>query len=85
MHSNGIFSFAEEVLEFNASHFMASFNINSLFTNIHLTKMYNFCIQSIYQYQTHVTNLTESSIYNLCLNHFLYLVYIFYILNNAMT
>ena len=32
------FSFAKEVLEFNASFFMASFDIKSLFTNILLTE-----------------------------------------------
>ena len=35
------FSFAKEVLEFDASLFMASFDIKPLFTNITLTKTLN--------------------------------------------
>ena len=54
------FSFGKEVLGFDASCFMASFDIKSLFTNIPLTKTLNFCIQNLYRNQTHVNNLTKS-------------------------
>ena len=59
------FSFAKEVLEFDISLFMASFDIKSLFTNISLTEMLNLCVQNLYINQTHVGNLTQSSSYSL--------------------
>ena len=59
------FSFAKEVLDFDASCFMASFDIKSLFTNIPLTEMFNLCVQNLYRNQTHVNNLTKSSFYKL--------------------
>ena len=59
------FSFAKEVLDFNASCFMASFNIKSLFTNMSLTETLNLCVQNLYRNQTHVNNLTKSSFYKL--------------------
>ena len=59
------FFFAEEVLDFNTSCFMASFDIKSLFTNIPLTETLNFCVQNLYRNQTHVNNLTKSSFYKL--------------------
>ena len=59
------FSFAKEVLEFHASLFMASFDIKSLFTNIHLTETLNLCVQNLCRNQTHVGNLTQSSFYSL--------------------
>ena len=39
------FSFAKEVLELDASLFMASFDMKSLFTNTPLTETLNFCVQ----------------------------------------
>ena len=59
------FSSAKEVLEFDASLFIASFDIKSLFTNITLTEMLNLCLQNLYRNQTHVGNLTKSSFYSL--------------------
>ena len=55
------FSFTKEVLDFDASCFMASCDIKSLFTNIPLTEMLNLYIQNLYRNQTHVNNLTKSS------------------------
>ena len=49
------FSFAKEVLEFDASLFMASFDIKSLFTNIPLTETLNLCVQNLYNISS--TNL----------------------------
>ena len=62
---NDSFSFAKEVLEFDALLFMASFDIKSLFTNVPLTKTLNLWIQNLYRNQTHIDNLTKSSFYNL--------------------
>ena len=59
------FSFAKEALEFDASLFMASFDIKSLFTNIPLTETLNLSEQNLYMNQTHVDNLTQSSFYSL--------------------
>ena len=58
-------SFVEQVLDFDTSCFMASFDIKSLFTNIPLTEMFNLCVQNLYRNQTHVNNLTKSSFYKL--------------------
>ena len=55
------FSFAKEVLKFDASLFMASFDINSLFTNIPPTETLNLCVQNLCRNITHVGNLTQSS------------------------
>ena len=60
-----LFSFAKEALDFDASCFMASFDIKSLFTNISLTETLNLCVQNLYRNQTHVNNLTKSSFYKL--------------------
>ena len=59
------FSSTKEVLEFDASFFMASFIIKSLFTNIPLTDLLNLCVQHLHGNQAHVSNLTKSSFYNL--------------------
>ena len=59
------FSFAKEVLEFDASLFMANFDIKSLFTNIPLTETLNLCVENLYRNQTHVGNLTKNSFYSL--------------------
>ena len=39
------FLFAKEVLEFDASLFMASFDIKSLFTSMPLTEALNLCVK----------------------------------------
>ena len=59
------FSFAEEVLEFDTSLFMASFDTKSFLTNIPLTEMLKLCVQNIYRNQTYVSSLTKSSFYTL--------------------
>ena len=59
------FSFAKEVSDFDASCFMASFDIKSLSTNIPLTETLTLCIQNLYRNQTHVNNLIKSSFYKL--------------------
>ena len=58
------FSFTEEVLDFDTSCFMASFDIKSLFTNIPLTETLKFGIQNLYRNQVHDNNLTKSSFWS---------------------
>ena len=55
------FSFINEVLEFNVSLFLASFNIKSLLAKLPLTQTLNLCVQNLYRNQTHFGNLTKSS------------------------
>ena len=43
------FSFAKDVLEFDSSLFMASFDIKSLSTNIPLTETLNLCVPNLYR------------------------------------
>ena len=57
------FSFAKKALDFDASCFMASFDIKSLFTDIPLTE--TLSVQNLYKNQAHVNNLTKSSFYRL--------------------
>ena len=45
------FPFAKEVLQFDSSLFMTSFDIKSLFTSIPLTEMLNLCEQNLYRNQ----------------------------------
>ena len=59
------FSFDKEVLDFDASCFMESFDIKSLFNNIRLTETLNLCVKNLYRNQTHVNHLTKSSLYKL--------------------
>ena len=59
------FSFVKDVLDFDASCFMASFDIKSLFTNIPLTETLNLCVQNLYRNQTLVNNFTKRSFYKL--------------------
>ena len=59
------FSFVEEVLKFDASLFMASFDIKSLFTDIPITKTLNLYLRNLYRNQTRVGNLNKSSFYSL--------------------
>ena len=56
---------AKEVLEFDDPLFMVTFDIESLFTNICLTKMLILCVQNLYRNQTHVGNLNKTSFINL--------------------
>ena len=55
------FSFAEEVSSFDCAHYMTSFDIESLFTNIPLEETINICIDKIFENNTNVNNLTEKS------------------------
>ena len=55
------FSFAEEVSSFDCAHYMTSFHIESLFTNIPLAKTINICVNRLFENNTEVNNLTKES------------------------
>ena len=58
------FSLAKEILEFDASFFMASFDIKLLSDKTSLAKALNSCIQIFYRNQIHDGNLPKCSFYN---------------------
>ena len=64
LYNRGLFFF-KEVLDFDASCFMASFDIKSHFTNTPLTETLNLCVQNLYRNQTHVQNFTKTSFFKL--------------------
>ena len=55
------FSFAEEVSSFDCAHYMTSFDIESLFTNIPLEETINICVNKLFENNTKVNNLTKES------------------------
>ena len=55
------FSFAKEVEEFDPNPIMASFNVNSLFTNIPLTETIGLYVENLYRNQTNIDSLSKSS------------------------
>ena len=55
------FSFAEEVSSFDCAHYMTSFDIESLFTNIPLEETINICVDKLFENNTKVNNLTKES------------------------
>ena len=52
-------------MKLDASCFMVSFDIKSLFTDIPLTETLTRCVQNLYRNQTHVNNLIKGSFYKL--------------------
>ena len=54
------FSFAEEVSSFDCAHYMTSFDIESLFTNIPLEETINICVDKLFENNTKVNNLTKN-------------------------
>ena len=67
------FTFAEELQSFDSKLVMASFDIESLFTNIPLQETIDLCEENLFQDRTHVDNLSKDSsmsyLLGLCLNH----------------
>ena len=55
------FTFAEELQSFNSKLVMASFDIESLFTNIPLQETIDLCVENLFQDRTHVDNLSKDS------------------------
>ena len=59
------FSFAEEVSSFDCAHYMTSFDIKSLFTNIPLEETINICVDQLFKNNTKVNNLIKESFQSL--------------------
>ena len=55
------FSFAEEVSCFDCVHYMNSFRIEPVFTNIPLEETINICVYKLFENYTKVSNLTKAS------------------------
>ena len=55
------FTFAEELQSFDSKLVMASFDVESLFTNIPLQETIDLCVENLFQDRTHVDNLSKDS------------------------
>ena len=55
------FTFAKELQSFDSKLGMASFDIESLFTNIPLQETIDLCVENLFQDRTHVDNLSKDS------------------------
>ena len=55
------FIFAEELQSFDSKLVMASFDIESLFTNNPLQETIDLCVKNLFQDRTHVDNLSKDS------------------------
>ena len=55
------FTLAEELQSFDSKLVMASFDIESLFTNIHLLETINLCVENLFKDSTNVDNLLKDS------------------------
>ena len=55
------FTFAEELQTFDSKLVMASFDTESLFTNIPLQETIDPCVENLFQDRTHVDNLSKNS------------------------
>ena len=51
------FTFAEELQSFDSKLVMPSFDIESLFTNIHLQETIDLCLKNLFKDKTHVDNV----------------------------
>ena len=56
------FSFCEELKHFSTNLIMASFNVESLVTNIPLQETIGFCIQKLFEDKNYVDGLSKDSI-----------------------
>ena len=61
LYHKGFYSFAEEVVSIDCTHYMTSFDIDSLFTNIPLEEAINIDTEKDFQNKTKVNNLTKES------------------------
>ena len=55
------FIFAQEIQSFDSKLVMASFDIESLFTNIILQETIDPCVENLFKDRTHVDNLSKDS------------------------
>ena len=53
------FTFAEKLQSFDLKLVIASFDIESLFTNIPLQETIDLCVENLFQDRTHVHNLSK--------------------------
>ena len=60
-----LFSFAEEVSSFDCAHYMTSFDIESLFTNIPLEETINICVDKLFE-----NNTKDDCMFLSCYVHF---------------
>ena len=58
---NDSFSFAEEVYSFDCAHYLTSFDIESLFTNIQLEETTKICVDKFFKTKMINNNLTKES------------------------
>ena len=56
------FTFAEELQSFDSKLVMASFDIESIFTNIPFQETIDLCVENLFQDRTHVDNLSKDSL-----------------------
>ena len=54
-------TFAEELQSFDSKLVMASFDIESLFTNIPFQETIDLCVENLFQDRIHVDNLSKDS------------------------
>ena len=59
------FTFPEELQSFDSKLVMVSFDIESLFTSIHLQETIDLCVENLFQDRTHVDNLSKDSFHEL--------------------
>ena len=55
------FIFAEEFQSFDPKPVVASFDIESLFTNIHLQETIDLCVENLFEDWIHVGNMSKDS------------------------
>ena len=55
------FTFPEELESFDSKLEMASFDVESLFTNILLQETIDLCVENLFKDKTHVDNLSKDS------------------------
>ena len=55
------FTFAEELQSFDSKLVMASFDVESLFTNIPLQETFDLCVENLFKDRTRVDNLSKDS------------------------
>ena len=56
------FTFAEELQSFDSKLVMASFDIESIFTNIPFQETIDLCVENLFQDRIHVDNLSKDSL-----------------------
>ena len=63
------FTFAEELQSFDSKLVMASFDIESLFTNVPLQETIDLCVENLFQDRIHLENLSKNSFRELLMDY----------------